>query len=554
MSSGMKKLVFNTRERAISPDVNRAQDFKARDVAELFRYFLDVVGNDDLDAGAVVTEPNTLEAPLRAEIFNGLLVRPQGGVLDLFVDPGVLYAIAPDAGADDSNYKYIHDAGITTLGSLLMTTNPAGTIRIDVIECRIHPTELIISDSRDIFNPSTGLFTASSVTKERTGRLEYRVRVGVAGAGYPAPAAGWLPIAVASLAPATVNNDTITFWDVRPLISDRELGQANLTNDHPRHRRRQLSCDTINNGFAAIVNGTVDVLFKGRRVGGRLRRGSPGADVLVAFDATGAEFAPGFVSPTNGFVNVYLCFPFGLPRWARYTDGPAGRVPRSPKGLPVVSETTATVTGQASVAIALPAVSGLLGSTIDAVSILTIPTGAGGALRSCVSAGPETIVSASEGGVLPYDPAIKVAGTYNGVTATFTLTTGTHFPRNARRLLIQMRVSVVNNTGVTQHYYIDYTGTSGEYLEVLAFTQVVANAGNGIAYIPLSPSHMLATAAGTAVGTVWAWIPIPPAYPAGLPASIQVSWIKCLNPIPGGVGASDTPLAELTVCGWDTSP
>ncbi len=423
MGSGRKELQINTQERAISTDINRLQKFASADSAEFFRYMMNVSGNDDLDAGSVVTEYATAGTPLRAEIVNGLLVRPQGGSLDLLVDPGVLMAIAPDAAADDSNYKFVRDPGILIIGLLAMTANAAATIRIDVIEVQVaNAVDASENDNRDIYNPATGLFVATAVTKARKSNVtapgNIRVRTGVAGAGYPAAVSGWLPICVASVAAFGATNDDITFWDVRPLVSDREFGLANLTRDMPVISRMEFDWD------ASILTGVIEGVLNGRRVGGRMRRGSPGVTTESINFTQAANQEPGLVIPGGGDLRVYymyLATPFGLPRWARYTDGPANRVPRSPRGIPILSNTPATTgRGTPSVALTLPTATGLgVTTTTSALCCAVLPLVSGLGARNKIR---------------PSSSACTLLGIDAASMSTFTLIDGTTHPANARIL------------------------------------------------------------------------------------------------------------------------
>ncbi len=368
MSDGYRRLRINTQERAISPDINRLQSFGHQDLSEMLRQLLGVQTSDD-DPGVAVA-PNTLGTPLLAEVIGGLMVKPQAGSFDLFVDPGVLYALAPDAAPDESNYKYIRDDGIAGAGLLQMTANASGQIRIDVIECQINTVENIVTDSRDIFNVTTGLFAAATVTKELRGQLSYRVRAGAPGAGIPAHQAGWLPICVASVPDGTVTNNTITFWDVRPLLADRASGPMNnvLAN-------QLLTMDDnfvyAGGGGVAKFVGSATAILKGRRVGGRFRKSVPGAstDFLDVLDVTNQDTGAIAFGAITGNIHVYCATPFGLPRWARYTDGPGGRLPQAPKGILICSATVPTLAGAPSAAIALPAGTGLLGTTNDAIFV-----------------------------------------------------------------------------------------------------------------------------------------------------------------------------------------
>jgi hypothetical protein len=360
MSSGAKRLVINTQERAISSDINRLQSFAGAASGEFLRQLLNVQTNEE-DPGISIAS-GSLGTPLGAEIANGLMVRPQVGTLDLIVDPGLLYAIAPDSDGDSSIYKLVKSAGLPAIGSLAMTANPAGSARIDVIECQVNPDVTVETDSRDIFDVTTGLFTAALVTKVNEDQLTFRVRAGVAGAGFPGAVAGWLPLVVASLPPATVNNDTITFWDVRPMLADRERQPMNATTLQRVSDLDYVWIRTAGPIFA--TSGRATASFAGRRVGGILRRGSPGVDAnSLDFAAVANQQLAPLVEGVDTEAFLYLLFPFSLPRWARYTDAPGARLPRAPLGIPLLSSVVPDNTGAPSAAIAFPAVFGFAGAT-----------------------------------------------------------------------------------------------------------------------------------------------------------------------------------------------
>lgn len=450
MADGYKKIVINTQERAVSTDINRLQLFRGKDVSELLRYALDVTGNDDLDAGAVISEPNTIETPLRAEIVNGILARPQSGSVNVFIDPGVVMFMAPDAAADESNYKYVSDAGNTTPGALVIAAGGGGAIRIDVVECRINPIDLIVSDSRDIFNPSTGLFTATSVTKERSGRIEYRVRQGVAGAGYPGNVGGWLPLCIASVPDTAVNNDTVTFWDVRPLLSDRTNGLFNLSEDYPVIERLNYTADPFTVGTELRLGGSARVNSPtGRKLGGQLRRGTPGTDNAYVDLREAANLASGYTIPAGAdLFYAYLLTPFSLPRWARYKDFPLTRVPRSPRGICVTTGVVPRyLTGAPSAVIALPTSTGLGGSTTAGICIAAFykPAGSfrgGIAMNNQFTLGPITL-----GASLTPMSGFTTASTATGAFFTdFTLVPGVTHPANAKYVYMSIELVVTLDT------------------------------------------------------------------------------------------------------------
>jgi hypothetical protein len=463
------------------------------------------------------------------------MVKPQGGVLDLLVQTGVGLFMAPDAVADESNYKLVSDAGVIATGVLLMTANASGSTRCDVIECQINATDLIVTDNRDIFNPSTGLFTATSVTKERSARLTYRVRAGTPGAGFPGTVSGWLPLAVATVPTATTTNDTITFWDVRPLLADRAIGLFALTQTTPRLRRYQFNALTL-----TAVTGLMEAELNGRRLGGRLRRGSPGTDADSIDVTIAANRDIAFAATANQPWFLYLCTPFGLPRWAKYT-ATGTRLPQSPRGIPIASSTPPNPDGNptgASGAITLPAT--FFGS--NAALALTEAV--------CVAAGYHTAATTqkgfygSEGGMLldggsatVTDP-LQVSGTDATAAgfgiARYDLTSGTHYPANARAILCEFRASVV-------------VGAGGD--EILR-TRVRTYLPNSTVTIALDQGveSTFSNTAGATLDAVYhsAWVELGTIYPSTTSPIAQR--LEAVYDASGFVSSLSTP--RLRILGW----
>jgi hypothetical protein len=461
MSSGQSTIVINPQERAVSVDINRLQAFRGRDESEMLRYLLNVsAGTDDLDY--TVAEYTTQDSPLKGEILNGLMVKPDVGTFSVTIDPGIVCFVDPGAvpSTDDSVYKKVKDPGITVAGTLNITAG-AGSDRIDIIECALIAApgyEVVETDNRDIFNSSTGTFSATTVNKVVRGRLQYRVRAGTPGAGWPGTAVGWMPLMVALVPTGATSNDTMTFWDVRPLLSDREHSLFNLSEDMPSFRRVLLNMEA-----SMSLNGTFDVGFRGRRLGGRARRASPGTDAdIIDFSLT-ANQQLGF-TPTDGLGwHLYACTPFGLPRWARYTDfGTGSRRPRAPRGMMLLSHIAPGFTGRPATTIPLPAELGMGAGVVATTEALCVLSG------RYDTGGPTFYgATACAGTVMPF-------GTLNGVNFTATLpannfdysfatTDGVEYPKNAKSLLLsltslwpgvvpQHSVSVKTNGGAVQGY------------------------------------------------------------------------------------------------------
>lgn len=540
MANGFRRLVINSQERAVSTDINRLQAFMAQEIAEIFRNMLDVyVATDDNAIGAV-SEPAVVESPLRAEILQGLMVQPQGGTLGVNVSAGVGFFLSPDSAPDESNYKYIRDGGTT---GLAIGANAAGSARIDVIECQISAIDALVTDSRDVFNTSTGLFAATTVTKERRGVLTYRVRAGVAGAGWPGTASGWLPLAVACVPAGAASVDVCTFWDVRPLVGDRVHAPFALAQDVP-------VAPTMNGeilftgGASSILTGHARAAANGLRLGGRLRRGSPGADAdtIDLTAAANCESAFAYSGVTQAIYYLYLLTPFGLPRWARYTDGPANRVPRSPKGIPLVSAVPPSgITGAPSAAITFPSTFGFGASTTT--KGVCIASFVGGLHNTTTTSGAFSAYFADKamefGNVdtaTTYLPNPSLAAP-DANTIRATLVPGTHFPANAKRIKLSLggRNSVnagqLLTAGMRVRTWRGLAAGCGaqEQVSQEIGTAVLANPTAGVLNVDFG------------VGSVW--VNVPQKYPSA-PTSFEVDFFCPIGTLVAVAG-------QVKVIGWE---
>lgn len=440
MSSAGEQLVVNPLERALSGDIMRLQNFQQKYLSELLRALFDTSsGSDDENAGALYLPHVVQGTPAFAEIATGLLFAPAVGTAASSVGPGMLGMYDPDSSpsTDDSQYKLILDPGTTSAltPAIALTANSSGSTRIDVVECsRVQPDNVIETDSRDVFNTVTGTFAAASVNKVTQGQLQYRIRLGTPGAGYPGGAAGWLPLAVMSVPTGTSIWDTVTLWDVRPLLNDRIFQPTKTTRVLPIYRRLDFSTNTVTAGQYR-VNGFVDVDAPAaeRRLGGWLQRGSPGTDhggYVDLYDSSNQE--QGYAFPA-GLSYLYLVTMFDLPRWARYTDASFGsRIPRSPRGIPIVSATPPLHwTGQQSAGIVLPAAFGFNGAaSTNGVCLGAVIKQTSSQFSSLLSANRAQMTAT----VGPVFITVNANAGFGGGVATFTLRENVHFPAGAKRI------------------------------------------------------------------------------------------------------------------------
>ena len=429
--NGGKRFFFNARERALSGDQNRTQNVHDQMLAELLRCMLDPSIELDQQAGSVEVFSTGSETPPRATIIAGIRPRPEVGTNNLFIEGGSLVIVdKPSPTADESKLAFVVDPGVQTAGALTLTPGTGGAIRIDVIECQRVET-VIESDSRDIFNTSTGLFTPALVDKVTTARLSYRIRTGVIGGGFPGVVADWLPLAVCSVPSGATTWDAVTLWDVRPLASERVQQPFNAYPSLNYYTRANLASDVTTVPSDVRVRGVVDCSFGAYRAGGQLIHPGTTNQYLNVADttlwATGLAFA-------NAPWCLYAVYPFGLPRWVQYSPASAGiREPRGMRGIPVVARWIARYDGRPRTNLAqTPLWTGLLDSpNQDAVLICAGVQGSAGTLNGIVSDGTTTIFT--------NDSKIthgSAAASGNDWTE-FVFTDGVTHPGNARSILVR---------------------------------------------------------------------------------------------------------------------
>jgi hypothetical protein len=509
MSSGGKELLVNARERAVSADINVLQQYLYKSSAENLRYLLDVsYGNDDGTAAS--TEHTTQENPLRTEILGGLMVLPQNGSTSLFVAPGAACVLDPDStpNADDSPYKMVVDVGVSALGTLVLTGNSSGQARIDVVECQ-RTDGAVVTALRDIFNPSTQVFNATNVTKATQSSFTYRVREGTPGGGFPGTAQGWLPLAVVLMPNGATNCDGATFWDVRPLLSDRWPSIQSLSQVRAR-RLYALEQASVNTGAAYYV----DAAYQGRRLGGFVADNTPGSDSTTIDLTAAANQDPNLPSGmvTGQAWHLALATPFGLPRWSRYLAATsAPRLPRAPRGIPVVTSST-PVHGDGACTVTLPTALGFGASqTSPAVAV---------AAGQWTGSAPAGGVGDSDGGVLMptvYSPASALPVTYTG---------GVDFPAMASSILVSFVLNwTASATGTAiVNGSISLSGGSTPLITQVIIAQPVTN-GQSYQFI----------------GQIW--LPVPSRLPVFSSGVYQVN-----AAVTGASGTLNS--AQASVLGW----
>lgn len=336
-NSGVIQTVINTRERLISSDINNLQYMQSAHVQQSFRRLMsdryETVTGSSGDPQAGVSTPFTADGnyPLVAEVLGGLMVLP--GTTSCLVQEGTLSCIksAIPPNPNDCIYSYVDDPGVQLSGVLAFTPNATSSIRVDIVECTPDVTVLTI-ENRDVFDPITGLFVPTPVVKTSAARLSYRIRSGVAGGGFPGFANDYLPLAVLVHPPGTTSFADVTFYDVRPLVADRWKGpfaidelQYGVGNTF-----HQISYGVDVTGAVATVFGAYNLdgegfqpQVQGKSYGrccGKIYRSVPGGANYTDFIATSTDnHASGLAITNDTWYYVVALFPYGLPRWCRYT-------------------------------------------------------------------------------------------------------------------------------------------------------------------------------------------------------------------------------------------
>jgi hypothetical protein len=451
MSSGGKRLNIALKERPVSADINRLQTLAAFGVAEILHSLLEGRATASTSGGGEDVSAPTMAT--RSTILSGLRCDPQAGVTDLLITPGVLIAGSIDASpdADDSDWKWVVDPGVTALGSLNLTPNGGGAVRIDIVECTLNDT-LLESANREVWDEAAGQFAAPGpVQKVRARQLTYRIREGVVGAGFPGVVAGWLPLMVASVPAGALIWNTCTLWDVRPLAADL-LTATGVSQGSERSIIRQeatsepLPVPPVAPLTNLYLRGNVEARL-GRYIAGGVLDDQTNGFIDVIDTANHDAAATPFVA--NRPWHLWAAFPFALPRWCRYTPALA---PGSFRGIPLVSRKGPTsVLGAPFGLLTPPAALGLGGAGATS-NVVMLCAGLVGAAANQIW-GVEVLSGDAMTRHFSYGALTTIAPTSNTAdTATFNLIDGTDVPASAKAVLLRITgsVTLMVNAGTTR--------------------------------------------------------------------------------------------------------
>lgn len=522
--SGLQHLIWNFQERVVSDDFNRAEQFAASALAELLRLPLTAIALES-EAEGKTTPAATAGNPLRAVVFEGIRFRPEIGTTTGFVEPGCALVVYPDASPHpaDSPARLLLDPGVQSAGTLTLTAGGGGA-RIDVVECQ--PTNVVTeADSRDVFDPSTGLFSPSLVNKVARGGLTYRIRTGTAGAGFPGTASGWLPIAVCLVPSSATTWDDCTVWDVRPLLADLADPPHVVTRAFPRSSFSEGSAvEESANVWKA--RGLVERSLSGWKVGGDLAPAASGSDYVGLHSGAG-NWEPGFAAVAERPWYLMLLQPFGLPRWSKLSPATAlERTPQAPRGIPVFTQKAPNLDGEPSVAVALPTATGLGGSTTNGAVVLSGYFGTGLPLfRSTILSGGETHLMR---------PGIALAPTSGAGTdvVTYDLIGNVTHPTHAVSVLVVFTTKITD-TALTNHL------TENEV--------VVSDPLGKVLYTRLRTQTEATPSAGSYTSTFEVWLPLKPNLATGVAETHEVEFTFGLS---GDAGPATYSLQAAYVVGW----
>lgn len=229
--AGADNEVYNTRERALSTDLNDSQALSHRWLADMFRNMFE-------SREMPITGPPT--GAVRNVVVGGLEVVPNGSDVD--VQPGALWqdsaALAPVPGTFDSTYRI----GISRATTNVVMPSPGADSYV-LIEAQMVRV-VSVTDTRDIFDPGIPGFVPTLVDKVAERRLAFQITTQAA--SVPTPTGGdWVAIAVVfrpAGGGAVGSNDII---DMRALANDFFVASERLVSEPGRPVSIRMATDSV---------------------------------------------------------------------------------------------------------------------------------------------------------------------------------------------------------------------------------------------------------------------------------------------------------------------
>lgn len=198
MSSHIRRLQWNSRERLITDDFNNSSALHHRALIEAA---LALGVGDGSHSG----------------VIRGLDISVAGGSFNVVVNPGLALILDSAATTYDSDYQWIElrEAEVVDLTAYVSGAGPRWVLIAIEAAAAAEVTE-----SRDIFNPALGTFTTSSVTKVTGSSPTLTVVAGTAAAApiMPAPTATQLPLGYVYIDQSAANLTAGDSVGCRPLL------------------------------------------------------------------------------------------------------------------------------------------------------------------------------------------------------------------------------------------------------------------------------------------------------------------------------------------------
>lgn len=279
MSSHIRRLQANTRERILSTDWNNATALHHRALIE---------------AGAALLQG---DANLWG-VVKGLTVSASGADTRVTVATGLALRSGSAATTYDSATQWIELRSATTvdLSGLIDPANPRWAV-IEIVEASATET----SEARDIFDPVTGTFSSSSVVKVTGSSPTVSSRAGTAAANpvFPAGAAGVIPLAYVYLGAAAVTINATDIVMCRPMLRSENAETFAGVAGRP-----------VWGGGVSVAAAGTDVVLRpagGRFLNSRVPWAIAPADGTTTFSLTAQSYDGAAAPVADDVVYFYAC-------------------------------------------------------------------------------------------------------------------------------------------------------------------------------------------------------------------------------------------------------
>lgn len=263
---------WNTRERAVSSDLNRATKLFHRALEEAVAF---------MTSGAAKATGCFGDSFIATPVA-GTMKTAIGPGLALFADATQLYPESAAVWVESREIREItHDVG---------GANP----RYDVIEMR-PGTQISVTQGRDVFDPITGAFSIQNVTKEVKCYPEFRITKGAEAfsPSLPAGSAGWIPLSYVLVPAGAVSLLATNVVYCRPLLAPMHAASGFVTPAPARFATRVtgggLNC--AGGSLTATIATSVRGRFEGAYHDFRIDAGCEAKITVFTYDGGGLPAA-----------------------------------------------------------------------------------------------------------------------------------------------------------------------------------------------------------------------------------------------------------------------